>query len=373
MILDKKMLELYSDYMIVSQGQVSATAFSKVLDGKYSHDQLTRFLSKNEFAEDEHWEYIKPIIRKYESESHGILAIDDTVIKKPYSDSSDLVCWHYDHTIGGVQKGIQMLNFLYHSNNDIQDISLPIAYELIHKPILYSDLKTKRLRRKAAYTKNEIMHERLSIIIKQQKVKFAYITADMWFSSSDNMNFIHHELNKKFVMGLKSNRNIALTKEDHFNEKWCKISDIDMEGCSTHLIYVKGIDFPLSLIKLVPKNRDDSVTTYSYLVSDDLTLTYSEMHSIYQRRWKVEEFHKSLKQNAKIEKSPTRTLLTQSNYIFLAVYTFVKLEMLRHQTNQNHFALKQQLYIKSIQSVYQQMNLMSEELQLYKEQHLLAS
>jgi len=242
---------MYSDYIIVSSGQVSATAFSKVLGGKYSHDQLTRFLSKNEFAEDEHWSYIRPIIRQYESKSHGILAIDDTLIKKPYSDVSDLVCWHYDHTIGGAQKGIQMLNFLYYSNNDNQDISIPVAYELTHKPILYSDLQTKVVKRKAVYTKNEIMHDRLSIIVQQQKIQFAYITADMWFSSSDNMNFFHHELKKKFVMGLKSNRNIALTKEDYINEKWCKIADIDMEGCNTHLIYVKGIDFPLSLIKLV--------------------------------------------------------------------------------------------------------------------------
>ena len=65
--MNRNMLELYSDYMIVSAGQVTATAFSKVLNGKYSHDQLTRFLSKNEFAESEHWDYIKPIIRRYES------------------------------------------------------------------------------------------------------------------------------------------------------------------------------------------------------------------------------------------------------------------------------------------------------------------
>lgn len=149
------------------------------------------------------------------------------------------------------------------------------------------------------------------------------------------------------------------------------MSDIDMEGCDTHLIYVKGIEFPLSLIKLVPKNRDDSNSTYSYLVTDDVTLSYSEIHSIYQKRWKIEEFHKSLKQNAKIEKSPTRTLLTQSNYIFLAVYTFVKLEIIKHNTNTNHFALKQQLYIKSIQSVYQQMNIISEELAQYKQQEAL--
>ena len=371
--MDKKMLELYTDFMLVSSGEVTATTFSKVINGKYSHDQLTRFLSKNEFAEEEHWRYIKPIIKKYESEEEGILAIDDTLLNKPYSNLSDLVCWHYDHTVGGLRKGIQMLNFLYYIKDETKEISLPIAYELIHKPISYSDIKTRRVKRKAVYTKNEIMKDRLSIIVKEQKVKFSYVTADMWFSSVDNMTFIHNELKKKFVMGLKSNRNIALTKEDFINENWCKMSDIDMEGCYTHLIYVKGIDFPLSVIKLVPKNRDDSKSTYSYLVTDDLTLNYSEIHAVYQKRWKVEEFHRSLKQNAKIEKSPTRTLLTQSNYIFLAVYSFVKLEIIKQKEQTNHYALRQQLYIKSIQSVYEQMNKISEELERYKSKYSLSA
>ena len=38
---------------------------------------------------------------------------------------------------------------------------------------------------------------------------------------------------------------------------------------------------------------------------------------IYQKRWKVEEFHKSLKQNLNIEQSPTKTTTTQLNHIFL--------------------------------------------------------
>ena len=49
-----------------------------------------------------------------------------------------------------------------------------------------------------------------------------------------------------------------------------------------------------------------------YLVSSDTDLDQAQMTTIYQRRWKVEEYHKSLKQNASMGKAPTKTLATQA-------------------------------------------------------------
>ena len=42
-----------------------------------------------------------------------------------------------------------------------------------------------------------------------------------------------------------------------------------------------------------------------------LTLTYEQITALYQKRFGVEGYHKSLKQNAGLEKSPTRTERTQ--------------------------------------------------------------
>src|SRR3712207_6894256 len=47
--------------------------------------------------------------------------------------------------------------------------------------------------------------------------------------------------------------------------------------------------------------------------------------------WKVEEFHKSLKQNASLAKSPTRRVVTQSNHFFCCLCAFIKLESLKMQ------------------------------------------
>ena len=50
----------------------------------------------------------------------------------------------------------------------------------------------------------------------------------------------------------------------------------------------------------------------------------------------MEEYHRSLKQNA----SETRTPTTQTNHFVAALWTFTKLELLKVRTNKNHYALK---------------------------------
>jgi len=52
---------------------------------------------------------------------------------------------------------------------------------------------------------------------------------------------------------------------------------------------------------------------------------------------------KSLKHNANLAKSPTRTVKTQSNHIVLSILAFFKLETLKIKHHLNHFALKAKL------------------------------
>ena len=44
----RALLEVYSDYLIISSSQTTATGLSKVLGGQTSHDKITRFLSQED-------------------------------------------------------------------------------------------------------------------------------------------------------------------------------------------------------------------------------------------------------------------------------------------------------------------------------------
>ncbi|CDS54767.1 hypothetical protein [Polaromonas sp. CG9_12] len=58
-------------------------------------------------------------------------------------------------------------------------------------------------------------------------------------------------------------------------------------------------------------------------------------------------FHKSLKSNANLAKSPTQTVRTQSNPVFMAIYAVFKLECLSIKNKINPFALRLKLLINA--------------------------
>jgi len=89
-----------------------------------------------------------------------------------------------------------------------------------------------------------------------------------------------------------------------------------------------------------------------YLISSDLTLSFDQQTKLYQKRWSIEVYHKSLKQNASLEKSPTRTTTTQRNHLFASVCAYVKLEALKIKTGVGHFTIKSKIYLSALKTAY---------------------
>jgi hypothetical protein len=345
-----QIIDLYTDYLLCSFTTASSTLMSKMLQNSLSHDQITRFLSKRDFTAKEYWLSIKPIIREIENDN-GYLIVDDTIEEKPFTDENDIVCYHYDHTKGFSIKGINIVNFMYYTDNVKDDFSLPVAFEIVAKTEIVFDPKTNKQKRKSATTKNEMLRNRLKILVQHNQVKLKYVLFDIWFSSKENMEFIKLELQKDFVCAIKDNRTVALSCDDKLQGRFIKISDMNINAGETHKVYLKGLEFPVVLTKQVFTNKDHSCGEL-YLVSSDIELNYQQLTSIYQKRWKIEPYHKSLKQNAALEKSPTKTQRTQSNHIFCSMLAYVKLEKLRLASNMNHFALKSQLYLNALKTCF---------------------
>ena len=63
-------------------------------------------------------------------------------------------------------------------------------------------------------------------------------------------------------------------------------------------------------------------------------------------------FHKSLKSNANLAKSPTQTVRSQSNHVFMAIYAVFKLECLSIKNKINPFALRLKLLINASRTAY---------------------
>ena len=339
------MLDLYSDYLISSFGATTATGLARLLEGDINHDEVTQWLAHKARTSGEFWVKVKPYVREIESEE-GVLIIDDSIEEKPYTDENEQICWHYAHDKNQQVKGINFLTILY-SN---QDIAIPVGYQLITKTEYYVNKKTGKTNRRSEKGKNEYFRELVAQTVKNH-IQFRYVLNDSWFASAENMRFIKEEQNKDFIMPLKGNRKIALSQEDKAQGKYVQLEAVNLEKNSKKEIYLEGVKFPLSLIKQVFVNEDDSIGVL-YLVTSDLTITYKQITTIYRKRWKVEEYHKSLKQNVSLSKSPTRTIDSQANHFFASLWGYVKLEVLKLNSKFNHFALKSKLYIRALQQSY---------------------
>ena len=339
--MNKSILDLYADYLLSSFGQVTATGLARLLDGNLSHDQVTRMLASQKLTSKEWWSLIKSQVRQIEHED-GVLIVDDTIVEKPHTDENDIICWHWDHTQGRSVKGLNLVTTLYLA----QGVALPVAFELVSKTEIYHDQKTGQEKRRSTTTKNE-RYRRMVQICFENRIPFRYVLNDLWFASAENMRFVKLDLERDFIMALKRNRKVALSAEEKQNGSYQRIDQLDLPEGTVLTIYLEQVSFALLLVRQVFTNEDGSVGV-RYLVSSDLTLTADRIRTIYHKRWKVEEYHRSLKQNASVAKSPTRTTTTQTNHVVAALLAFVKLELLKVRTKKNHYQLKTQLYLSAL-------------------------
>ncbi|MGB8643905.1 MAG: transposase [Anaerolineae bacterium] len=339
------LLDLYSDYLISSLGPTTATGLSALLEGDVSHDQVTRFLAGRQHTSADLWQLVKPYVRQIQGED-GVIIVDDSISEKPSTDENDIICWHYDHSKECQVKGINFMTALYHN----QAVSLPVGFTLIAKTEVYFDSQSGIAKRRSLVSKNEYYRTMLQQAVDNQ-IPFRYALNDSWYASAENMRFDKQTLHKDFIMPLKANRKAARSLADKQAGKYVRVDTLVAEPNTVQEIYLEGVDFPLLLAKQVFVNEDGRRGVL-YLVTSDPTLNYERLTTLYRTRWHVEPYHKSLKQNAALAKSPTHTVCTQTNHFFASLCGYIKLELLKVATKLNHFALKTKLYMRAIQVAF---------------------
>ena len=178
--MNKALLDLYADYLISSFGPTTATGLSSLVCDAVSHDAVTRRLGNGgqAFTSRELWQLVKPIARRAQSEE-AVLIVDDTIQEKPHTDESDLICRHFDHTQQKSVKGLNLLTCLYFS----QEVSLPVAFELIQKTQRVLDRKSGKEKKKSPYTKNELYRQMLQNCC-HNALPFRTVLNDVWFASA---------------------------------------------------------------------------------------------------------------------------------------------------------------------------------------------
>ena len=158
-------------------------------------------------------------------------------------------------------------------------------------------------------------------------------------------------------MALKSNRTMAVNEKEKIPGNLTRIDSLSWIEQKPVRGWLKGLDFPVIIHCQVFKNKDGS-TRILYLACRDLNCNASKIETIYKKRWKVEVFHKTLKSNMALAKSPTKCIRTECNHIFMSIYAAFQLECLKLKHKMNRFALRGLIYFKALQQARCELSLL---------------
>jgi hypothetical protein len=334
------LLDLYVEYLICTDSYTTSTEFSRLMNNEISHDQMTRCLSKREYTSSDLWIEAKPLCKAIEAED-GILALDDTVEEKPYTDKNLIVEHYWSSKDNRHVKGINIVSALYVSDKG----SVPVGFEIVRKDTEVIDKKTGKKKKKASISK-QMHYQQLIKRAVENNVNFKYVTNDTWYTTVENMNLVL-SYKKHFVMAFPANRRVALSEADRAAGKFVRIDSLELEEGT--VVWLPGFEFPIRLVRCLFKD-DKEVTHTLYLGSSDTGLTDEQITVIYKKRWKIETYHQSLKDNASLDKSPTKTPTTQINHIFASLCAFIRIERLSLATKKAHRGLKDKLRLAAIKN-----------------------
>ncbi len=115
---------------------------------------------------------------------------------------------------------------------------------------------------------------------KPNQLLYSYVLTDIWYASVKNMQEIKITFNQDFFMAMKSNRKVALSLEDKHQGRFVRIDSLNLEPNTTEQVYLKGLYFPVLLIKQIFTNKDERCGIL-YLVCSDIELTYDKITTLY--------------------------------------------------------------------------------------------
>ncbi len=240
-----------------------------------SHDEVNRFLLSDNHAGIELFEVVKDHIDL----QGGSLSVDDSTLDKPYSQmvSTELIGYFWSGKHHKSVKGISLIVLVY---TMATGYSVPVNYRVYR----HSEQKSNRVAGRNDYFQ-EMVRE-----VWNRGLHPAWVTADSWYSSLDNLKFLRNlEAAAAAVgiyMGLEKNRTVSCQPSVY--EQVGELT-IPQEGLYTHL---KGFGF-VQVFQTVAQDGD--VRYYMiYQPQDDTaqpTLISREVfEQVRLQHWHVESF-----------------------------------------------------------------------------------
>lgn len=297
----------FIDFLIATPRQATATEAARcqpTREDSPAHDAFTRLLQRLEPQADVLWREVEPQLRR----ESGVLIIDDSVLDKPYARKMELVhhLWSGKHK--RVVKGIALITLLWSDG----DRHLPCDYRLYDK----SDGKTK----------NDHFQDMITTA-HERGFRPRLVLFDSWYASLENLKIVR-KFDWKWLTQIKGNRRVNPDRQGLVGVENVPIP------CEGKVVHLEGYGL-VKVFLIVAQDGDKE-----YWMTNVLEMTEMERLAGAETSWKIEEYHRGLKQFTNVERCQARKATAQRSHIGLSLRAFLRLEHFSFHTGNSWFHAK---------------------------------
>lgn len=306
-----------------------------------AHDAYTRLLTRRPLEPEALWDEAQEVMGGVPG--GGLLILDDSTLDKPYSQKIELVSRHWSGKHHRVVCGINLLSLVWtqvanngSSNSSNSKPALP--------PVVPLDFRVYDVNADANgrhYTKNDHFRAMVSGA-KKRGLKPDYVAFDSWYAGLDNLKHLKQE-EFHFLTRLKSNRQVNPDKSG-------------LVDVSTLAVPPSGLVVQLRGFGLVRLFQQDAQGQVEHWATSDTQMSRDTFDLTAKACWRIETYHRGLKQCCGVERAQVRSATGQKNHLLLALRAFLRLEAHRLQTGLSWYAAKLALVREAVRLARSQAN-----------------
>ena len=308
----------YCQYLLSSPINYTVTNLAAHLEG-ISHDRINRYLRREKLTPRLLWDNVKLLLQP---SKNGYVLFDDTVLDKRYSTSIELARRQYSGNEHRVIQGIGLISCVYVNGETGQ---FWVSDYRLYDPD--GDGQSKL----------DHVGAMLDAVVYSKQLPFTTVLMDSWYATQKLMAQVD-QLEKLYYCPLKTNRRVddsgGTAPYLRVDELVWSVQDLQQGK----LIKIRGFpkDKKVKLFRVtVSTHRTEFVAT------NDLSQTSTDVvQDVCAIRWKIEEFHRELKQLTGVEACQCRKARIQRNHIACAMLVWSRLKVSAYQTGKTVYQIK---------------------------------
>lgn len=320
----------YAQMLLNGVDNFTATYFSEVI-GTVSHDTIGRSIASIKLS--------PKVVREKALElivpsQNGYLAIDDTVMDKGSSEQIEVASAQYSGQKHGITTGIGVVTLVY--INPELDKYWILDYRIFDK--------TADGKKKTEHALEMIEYWQTMSELHPDRLPFTTVLIDAGYTCKKIMQYVVQK-DKVFYGVMPKSRIVAWEQTDKDTGQmkviFKHVSDLDWKDPELKEYgKIVSVDFlpvkiKLRLFLVTAKHRVE------YLVTNQISIeTTEDAKQVGAFRWKIEQFHREVKQLTGVAKCQARKGRKQRNHICIAFVVWHQLHELADQMKTTMYEVK---------------------------------